>query len=150
MPSASIKTPCIGVCSTGIGDTVCRGCKRFAHEIIHWNGYSEVERRAVVNRLEALLAQVVQDFIFIVDEQKLHRQIKHQQIRIANREASNYCLAFEAIRQLGRRLPSLADIGCAAQTGRKFDSMVDLKITIDEAFFKLSSAHYERYFAGAL
>ncbi|MEC7008614.1 MAG: DUF1289 domain-containing protein, partial [Pseudomonadota bacterium] len=33
-----IKTPCIGVCSTGIGDSVCRGCKRFSHEVIHWNG----------------------------------------------------------------------------------------------------------------
>jgi predicted Fe-S protein YdhL (DUF1289 family) len=34
-------TPCIGVCSTGIGDVVCRGCKRYAQEVIHWNGYSE-------------------------------------------------------------------------------------------------------------
>ncbi|HMW48455.1 MAG TPA: DUF1289 domain-containing protein, partial [Cellvibrionaceae bacterium] len=23
-----VRTPCIGVCSTGIGDVVCRGCKR--------------------------------------------------------------------------------------------------------------------------
>ena len=35
-----IRTPCIGVCSTGIGDAVCRGCKRFTHEVIDWNGYS--------------------------------------------------------------------------------------------------------------
>ena len=35
-----IRTPRIGVCSTGIGDAVCRGCKRFAHEVIDWNGYS--------------------------------------------------------------------------------------------------------------
>ncbi|MDC1160500.1 DUF1289 domain-containing protein, partial [Luminiphilus sp.] len=27
---APIRTPCIGVCSTGVGDVVCRGCKRFA------------------------------------------------------------------------------------------------------------------------
>ena len=43
-----VKTPCIGVCSTGIGDAVCRGCKRFSHEVIHWNSYSQDHKRAIV------------------------------------------------------------------------------------------------------
>ncbi|MEL0305883.1 MAG: DUF1289 domain-containing protein, partial [Halieaceae bacterium] len=41
-----IRTPCIGVCSTGVGDVVCRGCKRFAHEVIDWNGYSPEQKQA--------------------------------------------------------------------------------------------------------
>lgn len=39
MPNQTIKTPCVGLCSTVYGDLVCRGCKRFHHEVIHWNGY---------------------------------------------------------------------------------------------------------------
>ncbi|WP_226704400.1 DUF1289 domain-containing protein [Microbulbifer elongatus] len=45
-----VRTPCIGVCSTGIGDNVCRGCKRFAHEVIDWNAYSEEQRRIIAER----------------------------------------------------------------------------------------------------
>ncbi|MEO1955257.1 MAG: DUF1289 domain-containing protein, partial [Gammaproteobacteria bacterium] len=36
----SVKTPCIGVCSTVFGDEVCRGCKRFQNEVIEWNSYN--------------------------------------------------------------------------------------------------------------
>lgn len=43
MSNQTIKTPCIGLCSTVYGDLVCRGCKRFHHEVIQWNGYGEEE-----------------------------------------------------------------------------------------------------------
>jgi predicted Fe-S protein YdhL (DUF1289 family) len=59
MPNQTIKTPCVGLCSTVYGDLVCRGCKRFHHEVIHWNGYNEDEKRAVWLRLEQLLSQVM-------------------------------------------------------------------------------------------
>ena len=59
MSRAIIKTPCIGLCSTVYGDLVCRGCKRFHHEIVNWNLYGEEEKRAVWLRLESLLVQVM-------------------------------------------------------------------------------------------
>ncbi len=62
-----VKTPCIGVCSTGIGDVVCRGCKRFAHEVIDWNGYTVEQHQLVVNRLDGFLKQVVGNMIDIID-----------------------------------------------------------------------------------
>ena len=46
------STPCLGICSTTFGDEVCKGCKRFAHEIVSWTKYSEEEREIVNNRLE--------------------------------------------------------------------------------------------------
>ncbi|MEJ2416782.1 MAG: DUF1289 domain-containing protein, partial [Exilibacterium sp.] len=55
-----VRTPCVGVCSTGIGDEVCRGCKRFAHEVIDWNAYTHSQRVLVAQRLESFLVQVVQ------------------------------------------------------------------------------------------
>ena len=51
-----VPTPCIGVCSaTTLGDPVCRGCKRFAGEVLAWSGYGDAEKRSVERRLQALL-----------------------------------------------------------------------------------------------
>ena len=43
----AVKTPCVGLCSTTYGDLVCRGCKRFSHEIVNWNRYGDEEKTAV-------------------------------------------------------------------------------------------------------
>ena len=53
----SLKTPCIGVCSTVFGDDVCRGCKRFQHEVIQWNSYSDPEKeyQETINKANALV-----------------------------------------------------------------------------------------------
>lgn len=67
MPNQTIKTPCVGLCSTVYGDLVCRGCKRFHHEVINWNGYNEEEKRAVWLRLEQLLSQVMASKLEIFD-----------------------------------------------------------------------------------
>lgn len=48
--------PCVGACSTGMGDDVCRGCLRYVHEISGWVGYTATEKQAVLNRLDALKA----------------------------------------------------------------------------------------------
>lgn len=46
------KTPCRGVCtSTSQGDRVCRGCKRFDFEIIHWNQLTERDKKNIVDEL---------------------------------------------------------------------------------------------------
>ena len=69
-----IRTPCIGVCSTGIGDAVCRGCKRFAHEVIDWNGYSQAQKQAIDARLIAF-GLCVANKLRIVDQKLLDWQL---------------------------------------------------------------------------
>jgi predicted Fe-S protein YdhL (DUF1289 family) len=138
-----IKTPCIGVCSTGIGDSVCRGCKRFAHEVIGWNSYTEEERSHIMQRIETLLSQVVQNHIRIVDVAILQQQLEQQRVRVYP-GLSLYCQAFEAIRTFGGQLKSLDLIGCEALPPWREHSIADLKKAMDEAFFRLSCAHYER------
>ena len=59
MNQIPVKTSCIGVCSTGIGDSVCRGCKRFSHEVIDWNSYSDDQKRVIDRRLAGFLSQCV-------------------------------------------------------------------------------------------
>ena len=63
----------MGVCSTTYGDLVCRGCKRFAHEIVGWNGYLEEQRELVWARLNGLLRDSVRTVLVIVDEDRLRR-----------------------------------------------------------------------------
>lgn len=140
-----IKTPCIGVCSTGIGDTVCRGCKRYAHEVIGWNGYTETERGAIMARIESLVTQVVQERIAVVNDVRLHQQLTQHHIKV-NPEVNAYCLAYEAIRVFGGQLSNLALIGCQARAEWQTLSVAELKKDIDESLFELSGAHYERYF----
>ena len=52
-------TPCAGRCSTVFGDLVCRGCRRFNHEVIQWNTYTAEQRLAVWKRLDAQLDQIL-------------------------------------------------------------------------------------------
>lgn len=52
-------TPCAGRCSTTFGDHVCRGCRRFSHEIIRWNGYSIEQQAHIWQRLDRQLDKVL-------------------------------------------------------------------------------------------
>lgn len=70
------RTPCIGICSTTYGDLVCRGCKRFAHEIVQWNAYEPAQRRAVWERLLRLRAGAVRAVLTIVDDERLREQVR--------------------------------------------------------------------------
>ena len=69
--SKRTRTPCVGICSTTYGDDVCRGCKRFAQEIINWNSFSPDEREAVWQRLEKLKTQIMKSRIEILNSSKL-------------------------------------------------------------------------------
>ncbi|ENU81050.1 hypothetical protein F975_00909 [Acinetobacter sp. ANC 3789] len=52
-------TPCAGRCSTVFGDHVCRGCRRFNHEVIQWNTYTLEQQRVVWKRLDSQLDQIL-------------------------------------------------------------------------------------------
>ena len=45
-------TPCIGFCSTTLGDDVCRGCGRTSNEVDGWIFLSDQEKAAVWDRIE--------------------------------------------------------------------------------------------------
>lgn len=139
-----VRTPCVGICSTGIGDSVCRGCKRFAHEVIDWNAYSHEQRLIIARRLESFLAQVVQNIIEIVDENLLLQQIKHQQI-LFKEEQSPYCWVFDLLRAGASQIKDLEVYGLRLQPQWRSASLKEIRDTIDQDFYALSCAHYERY-----
>ena len=141
-----VKTPCIGVCSTGIGDSVCRGCKRFAHEVIDWNSYSHQQRVIIAQRLESFLAQIVKNFIEIESQTLLLQQIKHQQI-LFKEEQNPYCWVFDLLRAGASQITNLEAYGLSLQPRWRNASLKEIRDAIDQDFYALSCAHYDRYIA---
>ena len=45
-------SPCLGICSTSLGDEVCVGCGRTFDEVRLWNTYSDEEKAAINQRLQ--------------------------------------------------------------------------------------------------
>lgn len=144
-----VPTPCIGVCSTGIGDDVCRGCKRFAHEVIDWNAYSDAQRRIIAERRESYLVNAVRSQLEIVDEPLLLAQLRHQQIRF-HREQNPYCWVFELLRAGASQIADPTDYGLRPTTQARGVPLVELRRRIDEDFYALSVAYYRRYVAPGL
>jgi len=146
MSNQSIKTPCVGLCSTVYGDLVCRGCKRFHHEVIHWNGYDDEAKRAVWLRLEQLLVQVMVAKLEIFDRDKLRLQLEQRKIRFVPHQ-SEYCWAYQLIARGARVINQLEAYGMVLLPEFRDWSLPELRDAIDREFFLLSEAHYERYIA---
>lgn len=139
-----VKTPCIGVCSTGIGDVVCRGCKRFCHEVIDWNRYSEEQKRVVDRRLSGFLSQCVGNRLRVTDRALLQWQLRVQQIPYAEHH-DEYCWAYTLIRAGASQIGNTLDYGFEVDLRCRDMPLAELLQAIDREFYLLSEAHYERY-----
>ncbi|MFI8483245.1 DUF1289 domain-containing protein [Pseudomonas sp. NPDC078700] len=146
MSSQPIKTPCVGLCSTVYGDLVCRGCKRFHHEVIAWNGYDEEAKQAVWQRLEVLLVQVMEAKVEVFDAPRLREQLVQRQVRFVPNQ-SPYCWAYQLIARGARVINQLEAYGMVLLPEFRNWSLPELRDAIDREFFILSEAHYERYIA---
>lgn len=139
-----VKTPCVGLCSTTYGDLVCRGCKRFSHEIVNWNRYGDDQKAAVWARLVALRDQVVSSLLSVEDEALLDAQ--RQKHRVPDDTgATAASRAYGLLRRGARHMRSLTAYGLAPAPEAEQWSAAELRDEIDRRFLALSEAHYERY-----
>ena len=133
------RTPCIGICSTTYGDLVCRGCKRFAHEVVGWNGYDDGQRGAVWGRLHDLRAGAVRHLLEVVDPAPTGGDVSDPALR-----------AYEALaRQAGEQRPAAAEIvrlGLRLLDPEFMGTIEELLLAIDQEFYRRSLAQYERNF----
>lgn len=144
-PSQSpVKTPCIGVCSTGIGDTVCRGCKRFTHEVINWNSYNQAQKKIIDERLCSFLSQCVSNKLRICDSKLLYWQLQVQQIAHIPSHG-DYCGVYSLLKAGAGQIEDPAAYGFEVNLDFRHMGLEKLRDTIDEQFFALSQAHYDRY-----
>ena len=140
-----VKTPCVGVCSTVFGDQVCRGCKRFHHEVIEWNGYTDIQKETVWNRLESLKVLIMKSIIFIENQVLLQSKLDSLKISYYDK-VDPYCWVFDLIKQASQSINDLSEFGLKPLFEPDVE-LVELKRLIEEELFTLSDAHYQRYFA---
>lgn len=140
----SVKTPCIGVCSTVFGDEVCRGCKRFQNEVIDWNSYQNSQKIAVLSRLESLKTQIMESKISIVNKKLLQNQLDTLDIKYVI-DDNPFCWVFDLLRQASQSIDSLQDFGVVLKDGAE-NNLFELKKVIESELFSLSEAHFQRYF----
>lgn len=79
--NARIASPCVGLCSTTLGDTVCRGCQRADSEIGEWFELTAAQRAERMAALDALRERVAAQFLRVDDEVSLERQMRRHRIR---------------------------------------------------------------------
>lgn len=130
----------MGICSTTYGDLVCRGCKRFAHEIVQWNGYEPHQQQQIWSRLQSLRDEVVEHTLSVIDEATYDKQIQTPHLQNLTAMEQRY----ELVRHLAIRNVPLSAGGLQASTATN-DALETLQ-SIDSEVYRRSLAHYERNF----
>ena len=137
-------TPCVGICSTTFGDLVCRGCKRFSHEIVDWNSYDDSQKEVIWERLEKIKEQVVGQIVKHKDEELFRSAIKAQKINEQEEHQATYVLLQCLVRHSKRLSFAGLENASPDHEGREeeIDSLVTLQ-QIDKEIVVRSRAFYE-------
>lgn len=118
-----IASPCVGLCSTTVGDRVCRGCQRSDSEILGWFGYDDDERQARIGELDALRERAAGEFLRVIDAAMLQTQLERHRIRF-RRDQPPLSRAVELLRVGRLRIRDLTRYGLKPQ-GRGVGLSVD-------------------------
>lgn len=138
------RNPCIGVCSTTYGDDICKGCKRFRHEVSSWTKYSDVEKNIVNRRLEKFKALILNDKFSIVDQQKFELNLKEKGIR-HNKELDPICWIIDLLRTKTLTEIILSEFGLELKSAYQNYSITQISELVNKEFLDFSEAHYDRY-----
>ena len=134
-------TPCLGICSTTYGDDVCKGCKRFVHEIIGWPKFSQDERALVNDRLEKFKILILKDRFKIADQDLLQIKLRENAINY-NNSMDPLTWIFDLLRAAGSQSLDLKQFGITSLMSYDSSTIKD----INQELLELSEAHHERYF----
>ena len=139
------STPCLGICSTTFGDEVCKGCKRFAHEIVSWTKYSPEEREIINLRLEQFKIQILKRRFKIFDSDLFASKLDEKAINF-NHSLDPLTWIFDLLRAAGSQPINLTDFGIENLVS--YDPKT-IKDEINDELRELSEVHFERYFKEA-
>ena len=138
------STPCLGICSTTYGDDVCRGCKRFIHEVINWNSYSNDEKEIVNSRLEEFKVTILSHRFKVTDAELVSSKLKEHAINF-NDALDPITWIFDLLRASSQDL-DLELFGLELLPDHRTFSLSSIKDEINTELFELSQAHFDRYF----
>ncbi len=143
----SKRTPCVGICSTTYGDLVCRGCKRFAHEIVQWNGYDEMQRDTVWLRLRAIRSEVFIQHLRVADTSVYDRACTAAGLMQVPTDERMYALLTQLAAQGSQLQPAgLSSVDDGSHAAALETDALSLIKTLDAEVYRRSMAHYERNF----
>ncbi|HNL36617.1 MAG TPA: DUF1289 domain-containing protein [Agitococcus sp.] len=138
MPNSRPKTPCVGLCSTVFGDTVCRGCMRFVHEVIDWNKYNPEQKQIIWQRLDEHLRVILPQFVKIYDPRKIVARLQQQ--RIIYDEKNLWRGIYSLLRLHDKGFIVLEDVGFMVKEDYQWS-------LIQQQLYQLASAYYQKDFA---
>ena len=136
------STPCLGICSTTFGDEVCKGCKRFAHEIVSWTKYSSEEREIINLRLEKFKIKILKRRFKIIDKELFASKLDEKAINF-NHSLDPLTWIFDLFRAAGSQKLNLKDFGIQNLINYNPKTIKD---EINNELRDLSEAHHQRYF----
>ena len=140
------KTPCIGICSTtSLGDSVCRGCKRYSFEVINWNSYDVQSKEAVLKRIEKLVCQIIGNKFKIISAPTLKLELEKENIPF-NSQLSPYCWLHNLLKKKHNEISDLKRYGVDVLSGQASTPLPELSQNIEEELLVLCQAHFDRYY----
>ena len=139
------STPCIGICSTTFGDDVCKGCKRFSHEITSWGKFSNDERAFVNRRLEQFKSTLLEEKFTIIDGNLFESKMNEFSINY-NGSLEPITWIFDLLRASVSKDLNLDDFGIEIKPEFSNLSLVEIRKLINDEILQLSEAHYSKFF----
>ena len=142
------STPCIGICSTTFGDDVCKGCKRFSHEITNWGKFSTDERAVVNSRLEQFKITILEEKFTISDSNLFESKMNEFSINF-NSSLEPIAWIFDLLRASSNKDLNVNDFGVEILPAFSNLSLIELRDLINQEMLQLSEAHYYKFFKRA-
>ena len=142
------STPCIGICSTNFGDDVCKGCKRFSHEITNWGKFSTDERAVVNSRLEQFKITILEEKFTISDNELFESKMNEFSINF-NSSLEPITWIFDLLRASSNKDLNVNDFGIEILPAFSDLSLIELRDLINQEMLQLSEAHYYKFFKRA-
>ena len=139
------STPCIGICSTTFGDDVCKGCKRFSHEITNWGKFSTDERAVVNSRLEQFKTTILEEKFSISDSELFESKMNEFSINF-NSSLEPITWIFDLLRASSNKDLNVNDFGVEILPAFSNLSLIELRDLINQEMLQLSEAHYYKFF----
>ncbi|MEX0618641.1 MAG: DUF1289 domain-containing protein [Pseudohongiellaceae bacterium] len=140
-----VRTPCIGICSTtSVGDSLCRGCKRYAFEVISWNSYSNQEKLAVLSRIERFSVQILENKVRIFSVPNLREGLRRWRIPF-DETLSPYCWLHNLLKRGHQKITRLDELGVYLKPEFARLTLAELNEVIDRDLITLAEAHFDRY-----
>ena len=131
---------------------VCRGCKRFSHEIVQWNGYDKDQQGLIWDRLNTLRDEVLDYLLVLNDESQYLSACSDASLGELDANEQRYQL----LRSMVRDNKNLSEAGIALAADyvapvlpnpnpNQTDTLTALQ-ALDAETYNRSKAHYERNF----